>query len=256
MTALIELSDINKFYGAHQVLKNVSLAVDEGEGFAIIGPNGAGKTTLFKVLTGEIAPSSGAIRFAGTDVTALPAHQRIRMGFARTFQVARVFLELTSIENVVVAIEARLTNTGKPTRAGLGWRPLPSTMAEALERLAALGLADKRFVEARHLSHGDKKKLELALALSSEPAVLMLDEPTAGMSPAERRQTVELLRRIRATSRLTLMLTEHDMDVVFGLADRILVLNYGEIIAVGDPATVRADPTVSEIYLGHEMSDA
>jgi branched-chain amino acid transport system ATP-binding protein len=256
MSALVEVKGLNKFYGAHQVLKDVNLEVADGEGFAIIGPNGAGKTTLFKAVTGEIAATSGAIRFSGVDVGAMPAHQRIRLGMARTFQVARVFLELTCLENVIVAVETRLKNAGLPTRAGLSWRPLPSTIAEALERLAGLGLEDKRFVEARHLSHGDKKKLELALALTSEPKVLMLDEPTAGMSPAERMQTVEMLQRIRAESKLTLMLTEHDMDVVFGLADRILVLNYGEVIVVGSPEEVRANPTVHEIYLGHEMSDA
>ena len=256
MTALLTVSDLAKSYGAHQVLKDINFTVDDGEGFVIIGPNGAGKTTLFKSLTGEIPVNTGAINFAGVDITALPAHVRVRMGFGRTFQVSRVFLEFTALENLVVAIETRKFSEGKRSGSWYAVKPAPDVVGEALERLSRIGLVDKRFVEARHLSHGDKKKLELAIALTSEPRVLMLDEPTAGMSPAERRQTIELLQQIRAEHGVTLMLTEHDMDVVFGLADRILVLNYGEIITIGDPQAVRHDPVVSEIYLGQEMSHA
>lgn len=256
MTALIEVSGLCKNYGGHLVLKNVSFEVREGSGFAIIGPNGAGKTTLFKTLTGEASANSGSIRFDGEDITALPAHLRVRMGFGRTFQVARVFLESTCIENLVVAIEARQASEGRKVGSPFAWRPAPETVGEAMERLASVGLSDKRFIEARHLSHGDKKKLELAISMMSDPRVLMLDEPTAGMSPAERRQIVDLLLRVRAETGLTLMLTEHDMDVVFGLADEILVLNYGEVIVSGEPQAVRANHLVAEIYLGQEFGDA
>jgi branched-chain amino acid transport system ATP-binding protein len=256
MEPLLRVTALAKSYGAHPVLKDVAFDVADGEGFAIIGPNGAGKTTLFKTLTGEVAANAGSIRFAGLDVTNLPAHLRIRLGFGRTFQVARVFKEFTAVENLVAAIEARRANEGRRASSWFAWRPAPEVVGEAVERLADMGLADKRFVEARNLSHGDKKKLELAIALTSEPKVLMLDEPTAGMSPAERRQAVDLLLRIRQERGVTLMLTEHDMDVVFNLADRILVLNYGEVITIGEPEAVRNDPHVAEIYLGQEMSHA
>lgn len=256
MSVLIEVAGLAKSYRAHQVLKNINFTVNDGEGFVIIGPNGAGKTTLFKTLTGEITADSGTIQFSGVDIARLPPHIRIQMGFGRTFQVARIFLEFTAIENLVVAIEARQSGEQAGTGPWYAVKPSPQVVGEALERLARMGLADKRFVEARHLSHGDKKKLELAVALTSEPRVLMLDEPTAGMSPAERRHIIELLQQIRSEQGMTLMLTEHDMDVVFGLADRILVLNYGEIITIGVPEAVRNDPLVAEIYLGQEMSDA
>jgi branched-chain amino acid transport system ATP-binding protein len=256
MSALIEVTALNKSYGAHHVLKNVNFTVSDRESFAIIGPNGAGKTTLFKVLTGEVLTNSGSVKFHSEEVVMVPAFMRIRMGFGRTFQVARVFLETSVIENLIVAVETRLRNEGRPAGRWYSWKPTPDVVAEAHGRLVDMGLEDKRFVEARNLSHGDKKRLELAIALALNPRVLMLDEPTAGMSPPERHRTVELIKRIRAEQGITVMLTEHDMDVVFGLADRILVLNYGELIVVGSPEEVRRNPTVAEIYLGKEMVSA
>ncbi len=254
MKPLIEVRDLDKSYGAFKVLKNVSFDVGEGESFVIIGPNGAGKTTLFRSLTGEAKVNAGRITFAGENVTEVAAHDRVRKGMARTFQVARVFFEFTALENLVAAIEARGDYLRRGRKSWFGVAPRREIVEEAQARLEDMGLGDKRFVEARSLSHGDKKKLEFALALASQPRVLMLDEPTAGMSPAERQQTVALLRRIREDHGMTIVLTEHDMDVVFGLADRIMVLNYGEVVATGDPAAVRADPHVKQIYLGHEAS--
>lgn len=180
----------------------------------------------------------------------------IGMGLGRTFQVARILPHFTVLENLIVVIEVRLRNKGLGAGSWYSWRPASHVVEEAIWRLNDIGLMDKRFVESRALSHGDKKRLELGIALAGEPQVLMLDEPTAGMSPGERTQTVELLRRIRAEQGITIMLTEHDMEVVFGLADRILVLNYGEIIAIGKPEEVRRDSTVAEIYLGREMLNA
>jgi branched-chain amino acid transport system ATP-binding protein len=256
MSWLIEVASVSKSYGAYEVLKNVTFDVNDCEGYAIIGPNGAGKTTLFKVLTGEIGCSKGSIRFLGQDITDLPASERVRMGFGRTFQVARIFPDYTAMENVVVAIEMRMRNEGLSAGRWFSWRPSHRVVEEAQWRLERMGLVDKRFVQARNFSHGDKKRLELTIALTSNPRALMLDEPTAGMSPVERQQTTELLKQIREENGVTLMLTEHDMDVVFGLADRIMVLNYGEIVVIGDPQEVRQNPTVAEIYLGREMVHA
>lgn len=256
MTHLIEVAGLSKSYGAHQVLKDISFEVKDGEGFVIIGPNGAGKSTLFKSMTGEAAINGGSVRFQGQDVSEMAAHERVRLGMARTFQVSRVFLEFTALENLIAAIEARLDFFDEPRGKWWQWRPAPRVVDEAMHRLDQIGLGGKHLNEARNLSHGDKKKLELAIALASEPRVLMLDEPTAGMSPAERHQAIELLRRILRDHQMTLVLTEHDMDVVFGLADRIMVLNYGELIAIGQPEEVRRDPHVMEIYLGQEMTDA
>jgi len=256
MTALIEVVRLCKSFGTHSVLKNISFEVMDGEGFAIIGPNGAGKTTLFKILTGEIFATDGAIRYQGEDIMGVAAHSRVHGGFGRTFQVSRVLPEFTVLDNVIVAIEARMRGQGLPLGKWYQWRPSKAVIEEAYYRLVDMGLVDRRFVEARHLSHGDKKSLELAVALALEPRVLMLDEPTAGMSPTERRRTVELISRIRAEHGITVMLTEHDMDVVFGLADRLLVMNYGEVIVTGPPEEVRRNPTVGEIYLGKEMAHA
>jgi branched-chain amino acid transport system ATP-binding protein len=256
MSAMIEVSQVNKSYGSHQVLKDVNFTVNDGEGFAIIGPNGAGKTTMFKVLTGEIFANSGDIKYHSQSIVTVPAFMRIRMGFGRTFQVARVYLETSVIENLIVTIEARMRSDGHSLGKWHAWKPSAEIVDEAYHRLTDIGLVDKRFAEARNLSHGDKKRLELAIALALNPRVIMLDEPTAGMSPPERHRTVELIKRIRSEQKITVMLTEHDMDVVFGLADRILVLNYGEVIVIGQPEDVRKNPTVAEIYLGKEMIGA
>jgi branched-chain amino acid transport system ATP-binding protein len=247
---------VGKNYGSIPALKTASFSVDGGNIFAIIGPNGAGKTTLFKVLTGEVLPDRGRVLFGDLDVSRMPAHQRAARGFGRTFQVARVFPNSTAFENVVVAIEARERSAGRKAGKWYEFRPSAAVRDEALETLGATGLAALRDTEARFLSHGDKKRLELAITLALKPSVLMLDEPTAGMSPSDRQQTVELLKRIHKDTGATLLLTEHDMDVVFGLADRIMVLNYGEVIAMGPPEQIRADRAVRELYLGEELEHA
>ncbi|WP_291959156.1 ABC transporter ATP-binding protein [Chelatococcus sp.] len=253
---LLQAADLRVNYGAFEVIRGVSLSVGDGEALAIIGPNGAGKTTLFKALTGEVNCRSGNVNFAGKDVTSMPAHERTIEGMGRTFQVSRVFLELTALENVVVALESRRRSRGEHTGAWWHTAPPPDLLAEAVGLLDQLGIASLRGETAATLSHGDKKRLELALALALEPKILMLDEPTAGMAPADRMRIVEVILRIRREKGVAVVMTEHDMDVIFSLADSVMVMNYGEVIAAGSVEEVRNDPTVREVYLGKDMYHA
>lgn len=246
---VIRLEAVSKNYGTIPVLKNLSFEVREGEAFAIIGPNGAGKTTMFRTLTGEVQVTAGRIFYEQADITKLPEYQRVRLGMGRTFQVARIFPDSTVLENMVVAVESR------PGSARATWWRIAAAQTvheEAMERLSMVGLSGKENLMARILSHGDKKRLEFAMMLARSPRVLMMDEPTAGMSPADRHETIDLLKRVRGEQRQTLLLTEHDMDVVFDLADRILVLNYGELIALGTPDEIRGNEAVRNVYLGQE----
>lgn len=257
MSFLLDAKDIRKSYGPVPILKGVDVTISPGETLALIGPNGAGKTTLFRVLTGEVPTNSGTIRYDGADITGMPAHERVRRGMGRTFQVARIFLEFTALENAIVAVEQRRANAGqRVAQRFFAARADDDVHADALRWLGEVDLADRAEVEAKHLSHGDKKRLELACTLALEPRILMLDEPTAGMARSDRQETIRLLARIKAERHLTMMMTEHDMDVVFGLADRVMVMNYGEIIAAGEPKAVREDPLVKRVYLGQEGADA
>lgn len=254
---ILDAKDIEMSYGALKVLHGVSLQVEEGQTFAIIGPNGAGKTTLFKVLTGERKASAGSVSFRGEDVTSLPAFRRARLGFGRTFQVARIFSELDLMANVVIPIEARIRNSGRSPGPWWRWTPTVEVRTEAEEILSRLGFPRGRWHdEAQYLSHGDRKRLEFCVALATRPSILMLDEPTAGMSPTDRREMTRLLARLKAETGITIVMTEHDMDIIFELADRLMVLNYGEVIAVGEPAAVRDDPTVRKVYLGQGYQHA
>ncbi|MEH6775102.1 MAG: ATP-binding cassette domain-containing protein, partial [Cereibacter changlensis] len=207
-------------------------------------------------LTGEIACKGGRVVFQGKDVTGMPAHLRTAEGMGRTFQVSRVFLELTAIENVIVALESRVRCKGQPK--GRWWRAAPerAIVAEADALLAQLGLARLRDDVAAAISHGDRKRLELALALALDPTVLMLDEPTAGMAPADRMKIVELILAIRRDKGVAVVMTEHDMDVIFSIADQVIVMNYGEVIASGSVDEVRNSATVREVYLGKDMYHA
>ena len=243
-------------YGAIEVLKGVTFTVADGDCLAVIGPNGAGKTTLFKALTGEVECKAGAISFEGRDVTKVPAHERTNRGMGRTFQVSRVFPELTSRENVIVAIESRRRNRRDDGAPWWRWRPTVDVEEEADALLASLGIAGLRHVVAGSVSHGDKKRLELAATLALRPRILLLDEPTAGMAPGDRTQIVELIQAVRIERGVSIVMTEHDMDVIFNLANRVMVMNYGELIAQGTVAEVRADPIVREVYLGQEMYHA
>lgn len=250
MTDLLEARDICFAYPSVRVLKDVSMTVRANECHVIIGPNGAGKTTLFKVLSGETLAQSGTVRYSGEDVTRLDAWKRVHRGIGRTFQVARLFSEQTVLNNVILALECRENIKG--TSLGRWWRlnPARELVDEAMSRLAEYGLDRRAQDSAKNLSHGDKKRLELLLTLSLHPKLIMLDEPTAGMAPDDRRAVVAMVNRLREEEGLTLLLTEHDMEVVFGLATRLTVLSQGKVIASGEPEEVRRDPVVHEIYFG------
>jgi branched-chain amino acid transport system ATP-binding protein len=255
MKQLLKVEGVGKKYGDFQALKNVSFSVEQGKTFAIIGPNGAGKTTLFKVMTGEVMGSSGRIFLGGEDITQTPADERVRMGLGRTFQIVRVFSELTLMDNLIVAIEAR----NRSHRSSRGWfrvKPDSAVVDEAYARLGYLGLEHKHAAQARHLSLGDRKRLELALTLAMDPMILMLDEPTAGMSPSERVAIIDLIQQTREELGVTILLTEHDMDFVFRLSHSLMVMNHGETVFVGTPDEVKASKMVQEIYLGKEMAHA
>jgi branched-chain amino acid transport system ATP-binding protein len=245
---MIEIDGVARTFGGVRALDGVTLTVNEGERRAVIGPNGAGKTTLFNVLSGEIAATAGSIRLGGVDVTRSRTWQRARNGLARVYQRNELFAPLTARENVALAVASRagpFRFIGAPPRA---------EYAVADELLAQVGLAGRGDVAARVLSHGERRQLELAVALAQRPRVLLLDEPTAGMSPAE---TARITALIAALDRaLTILIVEHDMDVVFRLADRISVLHEGRVIADGSAAQIRGDALVNEVYLGKAVARA
>ena len=245
---MIEIRELRRAFGGVVALDGVSLTIPEGERRAVIGPNGAGKTTLINLLTGEIRPTGGAVRLVGLDVTALRSWQRARLGLAHVYQRTELFPPLSARENVALAVAARRG----PYRV-LRAAP-PSEHADADAMLDRVGLAGREEVLARALSHGERRQLELAVALAQGPRVLLLDEPTAGMSPVETARITELVAGLDRT--LTILIVEHDMDVVFRLADRVTVLHEGLVIADGTPAEVRGDALVHDVYLGKAVTVA
>jgi branched-chain amino acid transport system ATP-binding protein len=223
----------------------VSLTVRPGERRALIGPNGAGKTTLFNLVSGAIPVSSGTIELFGRDITGMPSHRRAALGLARTFQINNLFPALTVLENCLLAVQA-LTRTKFSM-----FRPLdryPALADRARATLASVGLADRVGATVRHLSHGEQRQLEIALALAGQPRVLLLDEPTAGLSPAESQLMARLLRALDPA--ITVLMIEHDMDIALEMAERVTVLHYGRVIADGLREEVKANSLVREIYLG------
>ncbi len=244
---LLDIRTLRKTYGALVVTDDVSLSVRPGELHAIIGPNGAGKTTLIHQISGMLPSNSGQILFAGEDITHLPMHQRVRRGLARSFQITSILPGFSALENVALAVQAR---------SGSSFRLLGNASREralnepALECLTIVGLGSRAHGAAGLLSHGEKRQLELAIALATEPKLLLLDEPLAGTGHEESLRVVETLRRLK--SRLTIVLIEHDMDAVFSLADRVSVLVYGRVIATDAPERIRANAEVRAAYLGEE----
>ncbi|MBK5958858.1 ABC transporter ATP-binding protein [Rhodoplanes elegans] len=242
------LKSLRKQFGGLVVTDSVDLAVAPGELHAVIGPNGAGKTTLINQISGVLPSDSGQILFAGHDVTRLAPHERARRGLARTFQITSVLPNFSALENVAIAVQAR---------AGTSFRLFGDAAAEpalnrpAMAALAEVGLAARADVPAGHLSHGEKRALELAMAIVTEPKLLLLDEPMAGTGREETARLITVLRRLKG--RFAMMLVEHDMTAVFALADHISVLIYGRILLGGRPDEVREDPQVVAAYLGDEI---
>src|SRR5512139_1494415 len=242
---VLEIRRVVKSFGGLRALQDVTFSVRRGEIRAIIGPNGAGKSTLFNVMTGLFPPDSGEVVFDGGRISGVPPHRIIRKGIGRSFQITNIFPRMTVFENVQVAL---FSHHGKSRNAFGFARRYPTIAAEALAILGQVGLAEKHETSASILSHGDQKRLEIAISLASRPKLLMLDEPTAGMSRYESRETVALLQRIAREQNLTLVFTEHDMDIVFGISERIMVLQQGSDIADGAPAAIKADPQVRRAY--------
>jgi branched-chain amino acid transport system ATP-binding protein len=244
---LLHTDGLSKNYGGLVVTDQVSLKVAEGEVHAIIGPNGAGKTTLIGQLSGEINPNAGRIFFDGTEITQLPTHQRATRGLARTFQITSIFPEFTVLDNVALSVQAHAGHSFRFFSAAQLDRSLRDP---AFEMLRQIGLADKADIVTANLSHGERRALELAMALSTKPKLLLLDEPMAGMGLEDSSKMVSYLATIKG--KITIVLVEHDMDAVFALADRITVLVHGRAIATGTPDEIRNNPAVRQAYLGDE----
>jgi branched-chain amino acid transport system ATP-binding protein len=246
---VLRLQHLRKSFGGLVVTDDVTLDVMPAELHAVIGPNGAGKTTLINLISGLLSPDAGAIMLAGRDVTTLAPPARAALGLARSFQITSVVPGFSALENVALAVQARSGSSFRFFRPAADETDLN---APALAALSEVGLVERAEVPAAHLSHGEKRALELAMALAMEPKLLLLDEPMAGTGREEGDRIVALLRRLKG--RFPMVLVEHDMTAVFALADRISVLIYGRVIASGAPDAVRADPQVHAAYLGDEMA--
>ena len=252
MTALLEIAGMKRHFGGLWAANGVDMTVLPGEIHALIGPNGAGKTTLVHLISGGLLPDDGQLRFAGTDITRLSMHERVALGITRSYQITQIFSRLSLLENVRLAVQARRDDFGSSFRF---WRPASADFAmieEAEEWLGRVGLAEQAGTCAGDLSHGEQRALELAMALATRPRLLLLDEPLAGMGPEESAHMARLIESLKGGQ--TVLLVEHDTDVVFRLADRISVLVAGRIVASGAADAVRADPEVRRAYLGDEAA--
>jgi len=245
---ILDVRNLNKWYGAIHATKNLSLDVREGEIHALIGPNGAGKTTLMRQLSGQIVPDEGKIFLDGRNITGLPAHSRIHLGMGRSFQITQVFEHMTVEDNIALAVQACMGHSFHFWRSVRAIPELVSRTNDALERC---GLAERAGEQAASLSHGEKRQLDVGMALAGSPRLLLMDEPMAGMGPGGTVRLTELIMGLKGS--LSILLVEHDMDVVFSLADRITVLVYGEALVTGTPDEIRCHPAVQEAYLGEEM---
>lgn len=244
---MLEVTGLHKRFGGLRAVDGVDLRVEPGERRAVIGPNGAGKTTLFNLVTGHHAPDAGTIRFDGVDVTGQPSYRIARAGLGRAFQITSIFGGLTVHENVQMGVLARRRETARFVGRARGRH------ADEVHAIVEdLGLSAVEHEVAGTLSHGDQRALEIAISLALEPRLLLLDEPTAGMAPGETRRTMDLIQRIAEQRALTVLFCEHDMDVVFGTATRVLVMHQGRSLVDGTPEEIRSHPDVRRVYLGEE----
>ena len=242
---MLQIEDIHKNFGNFKAVNGAHLSVSEGELVAVIGPNGAGKTTLFNLITGQLKPDQGKITFMNEDISRLPTHQICRKGLARSFQIANIFHRLSVFRNVQVSVLSQQGLSGKL------FRPAQKMVVKETNHiLESVGLVQKANHIAGSLSHGDQRILEIAIALGNEPKMLILDEPTAGMSSEETKATMEFIKHLSETNGLTILFCEHDMDVVFNVSQSIMVMHHGSTIIQGRPEEVRADNNVQEAYLG------
>ena len=244
---ILSISELSKTFGGVVATDDLSLDIEQGELHAIIGPNGAGKTTLIAQLSGEIFPDNGRIVFQEKNITMLPPYQRSHLGIARSFQITSLMLEMNVIDNVALATQA---NEGHSYKFWKSARDDLDLRQSAMHALKEVGLEGRKFEKVQNLSHGEHRQLEIAMALATQPHLLLLDEPMAGMGAEEGKKILKILKKLK--KRKTILLIEHDMDVVFALADRITVLVYGRAIASGSPQSIKADERVREAYLGTE----
>jgi len=248
---LLEIEGLSRRFGGVVASDAISLDIRRGELHAVIGPNGAGKTTLVGLLAGEIAPQGGSIRFDGRDITSLAVYRRSRLGMARSFQITSLFADFTVLDNVALAVQAR---SGHSFRFWSNARRDAALRDPALAVLNRVGLDGRAGMHVGKLSHGEQRQLEIAIALATQPRLVLLDEPMAGLGAEESASMLAMLRALKGN--VTILLIEHDMEAVFALADRITVLVYGRVIASGDPSSIRADAAVREAYLGDREAGA
>ncbi|MGH6674491.1 MAG: ABC transporter ATP-binding protein [Xanthobacteraceae bacterium] len=241
----LAVTSLSKSFGAVRAVDDVTFRVSAGEFLALIGPNGAGKSTCFNMINGQLSPDEGQIEFEGRSISGLPPREIYRRGVGRTFQIAATFGSLTVAENVQMAL---ITGAGKMYRF---WRPAAALYrTQSLDILQSVGMRESADLPCRELAYGDVKRVELAIALAGAPRMLLMDEPTAGMAPRERNELIRLVKRLVVERGISVLFTEHSMDVVFSFANRIIVMARGKVIADGDPRAIRTDPGVQAVYFG------
>ncbi|MFQ5854933.1 MAG: ABC transporter ATP-binding protein [Anaerolineae bacterium] len=250
MSALLRVESVSKHFGQFTAVDQVSLELEAGVLTSIIGPNGAGKTTLINVLTGDLPCDGGRVFLNGEEITRLPTDQRVRKGISRSFQITNIFPQMSVEQNVLLPLLARQGRTGQPF---MRYDSYADTQAEAEGLLRGLGLWEMRDSPAGELAHGDQRRLEIGMAIAPNPRLCFLDEPTSGMNPLERTEVLEAIKGLTAEREVTFVVIEHDMDVVFSISERIVVMHRGEILADGTPDEIRENPEVREVYLGEAV---
>jgi branched-chain amino acid transport system ATP-binding protein len=247
---ILRIENLTKSFNGNNVIDNVSFSIPEGELSSIIGPNGAGKTTLFNLITGYYLPNSGKIFFQDKDISGMQPYNSVKLGIARAFQITNIFPRLSVLENIVATV---ITHQKGNLNIVTPIRKLKAIYERGYEVLQSVGLAEMAHQQSGTLAHGNQKRLDMAVALALEPKILLLDEPTAGMSPEERRQTVDLIQQLWEELNITMLFIEHDMDIVFGISQKVRVLCYGIMLAEGTPEEISKNEKVIEAYLGEEI---